>query len=142
MSTYGKRHYPDASRQDGTKSAESLIAQEAISSLIKKVEDLKKEGQLSFYWNQVPRKTVCLDEKKTTELGEIKGICKTFARQIVSQQKQIKKLFAITTKMRAFCIRDVPESQNQNTHWSPGRTSSFIYWGKIRDPGKMIFMFS
>ena len=46
MSTYGKRHYPDAPRQDGTKSAESLVNQEAIASLIKRVDDLEKGGEL------------------------------------------------------------------------------------------------
>ena len=45
MSTYGKRQYPDASRQDGTKSAESLVNQEAIASLIKRVDDLEKRGK-------------------------------------------------------------------------------------------------
>ena len=42
---YGKRHYPDPPRQDETKSAESLVAEEAIASLIKRVNDLEKKGK-------------------------------------------------------------------------------------------------
>ena len=45
MSTYGKRICPDPPRQDETKSAESLITQEAIASLIKRVNDLEKKGK-------------------------------------------------------------------------------------------------
>ena len=93
MNAYGKRHCPDPTRQDGTKSAESLVANEAIASLIKRVGDLEKTNE-------------------------------AFASQIISQQKQIKKLFALTTKMRAFCIRGVHESTNQYKHWEPGRSSS------------------
>ena len=45
MSTYGKRPHPDATAQDGTTSAESLVNQEAIASLIKRVGDLEKKGK-------------------------------------------------------------------------------------------------
>ena len=38
-----KRQYPDAPRQDG--SAESLVNQEAIASLIKRVNYLEKQGK-------------------------------------------------------------------------------------------------
>ena len=124
MSMYGKRHCPDPTKQDGTQSAESLIAQEAIASLIKKVEDLTKKGQF-FNKYQVPMKTVYLDEMRAAELV---AISKVFASQLDSQQKQIKKLFAtnLSTKMRAFCIRDVIQSPNQNRNWWPGRTISVI----------------
>ena len=42
---YGKRHCPEPPRQDGSQSAESLIAQEAIASLLKRVKDLEKKGK-------------------------------------------------------------------------------------------------
>ena len=45
MSMYGKRHYPDPPRQGETKSAESLVTQEAIASLIKRVKDLETKGK-------------------------------------------------------------------------------------------------
>ena len=60
---------------------------------------------------------VYLDEMKTTELEAVKS-------QLVSQQKQVKKLFAISPKMRAFCIRDVRGSSNEYKNREPGRTSS------------------
>ena len=44
---------PTPMHQDGTKSAESLVNQEAIASLIKRVDDLEKRGELllSIYRN-------------------------------------------------------------------------------------------
>ena len=132
MNTYGKRHCPDPTRQDGTQSAESLVAQEAIASLIKRVGDLEKKGKLPFDWYRLPRTTVYLDKLDTTELEAVKQMNKAFASKIVSQQKQIKKLFALTTKMRAFCIRGVHESTNQYKHWGPGRSSSVWLLRKIR----------
>ena len=43
-----------------------------------------------------------------------------------SQKKQIKKLFAINTssKMRAFCIKGVHGSENEDKTWDPGRNNS------------------
>ena len=64
------------------------------------------------------RKKFYLDEVNT---AKIEAIQKT----VDSQQKQIKKLFATNTnsKMRAFCVRDVHESKNEDKEWDPGRTN-------------------
>ena len=66
---------------------------------------------------------VYLDEMKTKELEAVKELNKVFARQLVSHQKQLKKLFAISTeKMRAFCIRGVHESQCEWKEWDRGKS--------------------
>ena len=67
---------------------------------------------------------VYLDEMKTTELEAVKSQLEAVESQLVSQQKQVKKLFAISPKMRAFCIRDVRGSSNEYKNREPGRTSS------------------
>ena len=66
---------------------------------------------------------VYLDEMKTKELEAVKELNKVFARQLVSHQKQLKKLFAISTeKMRAFCIRNVHESHSESKEWDRGKS--------------------
>ena len=80
----------------------------------------------------MPSKTGYLDEMRKTELEAVKRVNKILAEQVVSQQsqleshqKQIKKLFAISTeKMRAFCIRDVHESKSQYKRSDRGMTNS------------------
>ena len=128
-----KRQYPFPPNQNAPQSAELQVAMEAIASLKKRVEDLAplknkveeletkgtKINKYYFIHIKIPKENIPfslndLDKTKTATIERCMS-------RIESQRKQINMLFAITNQMRAFCIRTVPGTGNQNKHWGRGK---------------------